>query len=184
MEKFKSRKFCLLLYPTEDKSHQNALEYIEKNFDYASIVHDKDLDENNIIKKKHTHVVIATSNGKWNTALADELELPLNYIQRCRAYQNALEYLIHYNDDTKEQYDIETVKGSLKRRLKQLIENDGKSENEKALELIEFIEKFPKEIDTIVFAKYCASVGMWDVMRRAWGLYIRLIDEHNQRFIN
>ena len=65
MEKFRSRKFCLLLYPNEDKTHKKALEYIKLNYDYALIVHDKDTNENNEIKKAHTHVVVSFSNAKW-----------------------------------------------------------------------------------------------------------------------
>ena len=45
MEKYRSRKFCLLLYPLEDETHNKALEYIKLNYDYALIVHDKDKNE-------------------------------------------------------------------------------------------------------------------------------------------
>lgn len=180
MEKFRSRKFCLLLYPLEDETHKKALEYIKLNCDYALIVHDRDKNEVGETKKSHTHVVISFSNAKWNTALADELGITYNYIEKCRSFENALEYLIHYNDDTKEQYDIEDVKGNLKGQLKKIIENDGKSENDKALELTEFIRTYPGQLDEFTFVQYCCSIGMWSVFRRASFIYIRLIDKHNQ----
>ncbi len=179
MEKFRSRKFCLLLYPNEDKTHKKALEYIKFNYDYALIVHDKDTNENNEIKKAHTHIVISFSNAKWNTALAEELGITDNYIEKCRDMDKALEYLIHYNDDTKHQYDIELVQGNLKSKLKQILLNDGKDENQKAYELMDFIENYEGYIDEMEFFKHACEVGMYDVARRSAYILMRLIDRHN-----
>jgi len=179
MDKYRSRRFCLLLYPLEDTTHKKALEYIELNYDYALIVHDKDKNENGEVKKSHTHIVISFPNAKWNTAVAEELGITENYLEKCRSLDNALEYLIHYNDDTKEQYDIDLVKGNLKRELKKILANDGKDENEKAQELIEFIRTFDGHLDEFVFVQYCCSLGMWDVFRRGSYIFLRLIDKHN-----
>ena len=184
MEKFRSKTFCLLLYPLEDETHKKAIEYIENNYDYALIVHDKDIDEEGKIKKAHTHIVLKPLNAKWNTALADELELSLNYIQKCRGLENALDYLIHFNDDTKHQYDIETVKGTLKQKLKQRILNDKKDENDKCHELIEYIESYEGYLRFINFAKHCSKIGMWDVFRRASVIYLEIIREHNQMYVD
>lgn len=179
MEKFRSRKFCLLLYPNEDKTHKKALEYIKLNYDYALIVHDKDTNENNEIKKAHTHVVVSFSNAKWNTALAEELGITDNYIEKCRDLDKALEYLIHYNDDTKHQYDIELVRGNLKSKLKQILLNDGKDENQKAYELMDYIENYEGYINEMEFFKHACEVGMYDVARRSAYILMRLIDRHN-----
>ncbi len=70
MEKYKSRKHCMLLYPLEDATHKKALDYIKLNYDYALIVHNQDLNDNGEIKKAHTHVVLSFPNAKWNTAIA------------------------------------------------------------------------------------------------------------------
>lgn len=181
MEKYRSRKFCILLYPEEDESHKKALEYIKLNYDYALIVHDKDKNEVGELKKSHTHVVISLPNAKWNTALSEELGIGENYIEKCRSLDNALEYLIHYNDDSKEQYDISEVKGSLKAKLEKILANDGKDENTKADELVEFIKTYPGSLDEYIFIKYCTSLGYWDVFRRGSYVFLRLIDKHNQQ---
>ena len=178
MEKFRSRKMCMLLYP-EDETHKKALEYIKLNYDYAMITHDQDLNEEGEIKKSHTHIVITFPNAKWKTAIADELGITLNYIEKCRSLDNALEYLIHYNDDTKHQYDIEEVQGSLKSQLKKIILNDGKDENVKAYELITYIENYDGPIDEGDFFKYSCEVGMYDVARRSAYILLRIIDKHN-----
>ena len=179
-EKYRSRKFCVLLYPNEDQTHKKAYDFIKLNYDYASIEHNKDKNEQGEIKKSHTHIVISFPNAKWNTALSEELGITPNYIEKCRSLDNALEYLIHYNDDTKEQYDIEEVQGNLKSQLKKIMSVDGKDENEKALELVDFIRTYPLELDEFTFIQYVCSVGMWDVFRRASFVYLRLIDKHNQ----
>ena len=180
MEKYRSRKHCLLLYPLEDETHKKAIEYIKLNFDYALIVHDKDyFNDTGEIKKAHTHVVLSCDNAKWNTALATELGISSNYIQQCRNYENALNYLIHYNDDTKYQYNINEVKGNLKQKLEKILNNDNKDENEKSIELVKYIENYNGVISISKFAIHTAEIGMWDVFRRASIIYLKLIEEHN-----
>lgn len=180
MEKFRSKKFCLLLYPLEDDTHKQALEYIKLNYDYASIVHDKDTNEQGEVKKSHTHVVISIPNAKWNTALAKELGITENYIERCRGLENALEYLIHFNDDSKHQYSLDEVKGNLKKKLKKIMLNDGQDEEDKVELLIDFITTYPGFLRFGDFSTYCVSLGMWSVFRRSASIFVKLIEEHNK----
>lgn len=183
MEKFRDRKFCLLLYPNEDKTHEKAIEIIQSKFySYAMIVHDKDLDEEGKLKKPHTHMVISFSNGKWNTALAEELGIGLNFIQECRTFKHALAYLVHYNDDTKEQYPIDNVVGDLKRRLIEIIKNDGKTTSEKLFEIFDYIDNFDGYVYYRPFCKHFAASGMWDTVRRDASWIKEYIFEHNNEY--
>ena len=171
---------CLLLYPEEDITHKKAIEYIKTNYDYALIVHDKDFySDTGEIKKSHTHLVVKFNNAKWNTAIAKELGITTNYIQNCRNFNLALNYLIHYNDDTKYQYSIDEVQGNLKKKLEKIIKNDNKDENDKLLELINYIENYNGIIEESEFMKYSANIGMWDVARRSTIWFLRLIEKHN-----
>lgn len=79
--KFRSRKFCILLYPQENNSHKLAQDFIFQHYNYCCIVHDKDVNNNGELLKPHTHFVINFSSARWNTAVANELNIPLNYIQ-------------------------------------------------------------------------------------------------------
>lgn len=179
IETFSDRKFALLLYP-EDKTHVEALERIKRSFDYAVILHDKDLDENEEIKKAHWHVVVTVgTNKRWNTALAKELGIEMNYIEKIRNLDRALEYLIHLNDSDKYQYSIDAVEGTLKTRLTASMNSSDKTENEVIAEIIEFIEIQQYKISYTYFAKYCASNGFWDVYRRAGAIINKIIEEHN-----
>lgn len=180
---YRSRKHCFLLYPNEDITHKNALEYIKLNYDYAFIVHDKDINDQGELKKQHTHVVVSFNNAKWNTAIAKELGIEPNYMQECRNFERALDYLIHFNDDTKYQYSIDEVIGPLKSKLEKIISNDGKSEDDKAIEIFDFIDNFKGKLTVSAVGRYSASVGMWDVFRRASSIYLNAISEHNLNVI-
>ena len=93
MKKFRSCNFNLILYPSEDETHRNALEIIEKNYDYAMICHNLDTDDNGELLKEHYHIVIRFKNAKWNTALSEELGITENYIEESRSLKRSLLYL-------------------------------------------------------------------------------------------
>lgn len=179
IEKFRNRNFRLELYP-DDATHVKALEKIKNEYDYAAILHDKDVKEDGELKKPHYHVVLKFKNPRWNTALADDLGITENYIMKCDNFIKALQYLIHYNDLDKYQYSIEEVFGIFKKQLFKSIQNDGKDENQKASELFDFIEQYDDFLDIPTFGRYCQSVGMWDVFRRATMIFIKTIDRHNE----
>ena len=98
---FKSRSFCLLLYP-DCKAHINALNFVRQNYSYAAILHDKDLDDNGELKKPHFHVVIRFSNPRYFSSVVKELNIEPNYIRRCFSFDKALMYLIHFGDVSNE----------------------------------------------------------------------------------
>lgn len=179
--KYRNRTHLLMLYP-EDKTHMEALEKIKKSFDYACILHDRDIDENGNLKKLHYHVVLRCSNQQWNTALAKELGITENYFEEPRSFDNALLYLIHYNDSDKYQYSIDEVQGNLVKRLREKINSNEKTEGEKVSELIEFIESHERRISIKEFAKYCAVNGYWSEFRRSGAIFCRMLDEHNMNF--
>lgn len=177
-EKYRNRTHLLILYP-EDETHMNALKKIEKSYDYAYILHDKDRDENGNIKKSHYHVVIRFTNQTWNSAVAKELNIAENYLEEPRNFDNALMYLIHFNDVDKYQYNIDDVKGPLKKRLREKINSVDKTEGEKVFELIDYIEKQENIIKVTEFAKYCAINGYWAEFRRSGMIFCKMIEEHN-----
>lgn len=178
-DKYRDRKFMLLLYP-EDPTHVRALEVIKGSYDHAVILHDKDLDDSGNLKKPHWHVVVNTGkNAIWNTSLADTLGIALNYIEQARNMDRALQYLIHFNEADKHQYSVDEVSGSLKNRLKMTIGAGERLEGEKVEELIGFIEAYEGHLTVTVFSKHCASVGLWDIYRRSGSILNRIIDEHN-----
>lgn len=181
IEKFRDRTMALMLYP-EDSTHVQAIEKIKESYDYAFILHDKDCDEDGVVKKAHWHVVLRFKNQNWNSSVAKDLGIELNYIQKVKNFDNALQYLIHYNDTDKYQYDLSEVKGNLRSRLKEKINASNKTEGEKVMELIEWIESYDSIVSVKALAKYCAENGYWAEFRRSASIFIKILDEHNMKF--
>lgn len=182
MEKFRARNFNLVLYD-EDETHKKAIEYIEKNCDYAKILHDRDVDEKTgEIKKPHYHIVIRFNNAKWNTSLAEDLGITENYIEESRSLKRSLLYLIHFYDEDKYQYNIDEVKGTLKKKLKSYIVNDDKEEYEKVEEIFCFIDEQDRKISKSYLMRYCTSIGYWDILRRCFAPICCYLEEHNDEY--
>ena len=146
----------------------------QSKYDYAYNLHDKDG------VKPHYHVVVAFPNYRYKTSLEEEFNIPSNYIEEVRSLEGILTYLIHLNDKSKYQYSIDDVVGSnaLLTKLKKAIKNNGLEEENKVLELIQYIDN--SEVITYTrFIKYACSIGRFDVVRRSQYLFTKIIDEHN-----
>lgn len=180
-DKYRSRVHMLLLYP-ENEQHQKAVEKIKQSYDYAIVLHNRDITEDGELKKEHWHCVLRFTQAVWSSALCKDLGIEHNYIENVKRFDNALQYLIHYNDSDKAQYSIDEVSGNLKQKLVESINKVEKSEGEKVLELIEYIESQNDRITIKSFANFCAQQGYWSEFRRSATIFIKIIDEHNSRF--
>lgn len=178
-EKYRSRVHMLLLYP-EDSSHVAALEKIKSSYDHAYCLHDKDVTEDGNVKKEHWHVVLRFNQAVWSSAICKDLGIEQNYIEDVKRFENALQYLIHYNDLDKAQYTVDDVHGNLKTKLVESISKVEKSEGEKVVELIEFIRNYEGRLSITDFASYCAMNGYWAEFRRSGAIFVKIIEEHNQ----
>lgn len=114
--------------------------------------------------------------------LASELEIAENYIEVAHDLKRSLLYLIHYYDEDKYQYSVDDVEGTLKRRLKETISNEGKTESEKVMDIFKEIDKCEFKIDFTIFVKHIAEIGYWDVLRRSSSLILRYLDLHNSNY--
>lgn len=177
-EKYRSRVHMLLLYPT-DEGHVLALEKIKASYDYAAILHDKDVTEEGELKKEHWHVVLRFPQSVWSSAICKDLGIEQNYIEDVKRFDNAIQYLIHYNDTNKTQYAVDEVFGNLRTKLIESINKVEKSEGEKVVELIEFIKNYEGKLTITEFASYCALNGYWAEFRRSGAIFVKIIDEHN-----
>lgn len=185
MEPYKSRKFMVLLYP-DCIEHMAALEKVKSGYEHIYITHDKDVytdgDHAGELKKSHIHLVIQFKNATWNSALAKELGIPVNYLQRVRNEEDALSYLIHYNEENKHQYSLTDCHGSSRMiaKLQKIIESNTLTESQKALQMIDVIDTADSKITVIGFARFAASADRWDVFRRSAGIFLKIIEEKNK----
>lgn len=185
LEKYRSRVHMLLLYPDNPK-HCQAVEKIQQSYDYAMILHNRDYfteeERRGELKKEHWHIILRFNQAVWSTAICKELDIEHNFIENVKRIDNALQYLIHYNDSDKAQYSIDEVKGNLKQKLVETINKVEKSEGEKVCDLINYIEMQENKISIKNFAQYCAINGYWAEFRRSASIFIQIINEHNARF--
>lgn len=181
--KKRSKYWTCILYPESDTyDWENIISNIEKiSDDYVYILHDQDIDdETGSLKKEHIHVVMSFTNYKWNTALSQEIELPINYLQPVNSLDNILLYLLHFGKKEKHQYSIDLLCGgaSLIMKLKRKINTFNKDESQCVSDIINYIIE-NKNISFTNLVKWVASNGYWADFRRASSIFIKLLEENN-----
>lgn len=179
--KVRSKYYSLVLYPNEDITHKDCINYIVNNIDYALICHDKDINEDLTLKKEHYHIVLAFPNYRWIDSVQEELKIPINYIEKSSSLESALKYLIHYNNKEKFQYDISQVSGTLKNRLERFISKDlHSSENSESLLILETIRDWGV-IEYGDFLQFICENDLYATYRRNYISFKDIINEHNSK---
>lgn len=188
-DKIRSRLWCVLLYP-DDPTHVQALESIREQFNYVGILHDKDTwTEDEVkdkpdhkpgdLKKAHYHLILKFTQARWNTALATELGIGINYFEQCRNWEYAAPYLVHDGLNDKFQYDTSELEGPLVPAVMKLLAD--KDENSRVIELMKLIQSMGYiEYETLVI-KACEN-GMYSDLRRMGYILSRIVDAHNETY--
>ena len=188
MEKWRDRKFRLLLYP-DDPTHARALETLKTGgYKFAGILHDSDVWEEGdedlgkhkvgSKKKEHWHIGLKFPQAKWSTALEKELAIKGNYIRKCNNFDGALSYLVHDGYPDKYQYDFEKVFGPLAPALGKLLVDD--DEGMRVLEIVAMIDKIPGIVGYRELLVKACNNGLYGEFRRLGSGIKWLIDEHNE----
>lgn len=122
--KLKNRYFNAVLYP-EDENYENYFKNILNKYKEVTwIDHDRDIDEEENYKKKHTHILFKVGeNARSVNSIAKEIGILPNYIQGTKKIP-FLRYLIHLDNPEKTQYSIDEVHGELKEELKKQIKKN------------------------------------------------------------
>ena len=187
--KFKDRKYVAVLYP-EDPTHAAAMEKLKSGgYDYAAILHDSDVYEEDgkdhkkgDLKKPHWHIVIRFSpNALWNTAVAKDLGIEPNYLEKCRNMNRSLLYLVHRDNPEKFQYDLSQVFGSeamISVLSKLLTEED---EGLRVLSIVKMVEDESGIISPTEMLKKACKDGYYGEFRRMGMWSHIIIQEHNDR---
>lgn len=190
MERWRDRKFRLLLYP-DDITHAEAMKKLdEAGYKYAAILHEYDIwtDEDSdkgeheagSLKKPHWHVVVKFQNAIWSTALAKSLGIGENYVRDCKNLDGALLYLVHANNLDKYQYDLESVFGDLRVGLAKLLADD--DEGSRVLTIVGMIDDSPGRCSYREILIKACNAGLYGEFRRLGAGVKYLIDEHNDDF--
>lgn len=139
----KSRCFSMVLYPYEDDKHQNVLDYITSNFEFAYIEHNFDKYEEDTeehkkgdFKKAHIHVIIYFKNARTVKSVSEELGL--EHVETCNFYAYS-RYLTHLGYPNKYQYNPNEIKTNMEIRIKNALKRDYNSEEQDSRILLDFI---------------------------------------------
>ena len=88
--------------------HKDDIEF------FAFILHDKDIDDTGVLKKKHWHIMVRLYESRRHTDIASWFGLSVSCIQKSRTgkYDDMLLYLIHENAPEKYQYNLDEVQAN------------------------------------------------------------------------
>lgn len=186
-DKIRSRTFDLLLYD-EDQTHKDCFGKLATGYKYIAIKHDKDIwtEDDELpdgvqpgdLKKAHWHVIVRFPQARWNTAVAAELGIALNYIQKCVSYDGSLLYLLHRGLPDKHQYDPSECIGTLIKDLEKALDSEADTD-EKMMDVIEILDD--KEFWTMrAFLEEATRRKRGGMALRMGGFLSTLIMQHNQ----
>lgn len=177
----RSRTFTIELYP-EWANFNDILAYIKK-FNYAYIVHDKDVanQETGEIKKMHAHVVLKYRSRRTLSSVKAEYKtigVPDNLINTCNE-RAMLRYLIHVDDLDKYQYQKSDVITNMQDVFEKALfdEITPPEQLEKIGQWIDDQEN--KIIKTRDVQKYAIKNNCYAALRSNGSLIGKMISEHN-----
>ena len=175
MEK-RTRNYMLLLY-LDNLKHIKALEHIKLNYDYIAILHDRDVDnKTGELKKEHYHVIIRFENARYKKPISEELNVEMRFVRYANSLKHGMLYLVHKNDKTKVQYGIEELFGSPKMlELFEKYNRDEKSETEKVIELVKYIDRTDK-INVRKLFRYALNNNLYSEFRRSYTILKDYLD--------
>lgn len=191
--KIRSRLYSCILYP-EDESHQHAIETLSGgNYPAVGCLHDKDIqvdtdtgeallddDGNVLMKKPHYHFVIRFKNARNAHAVAEELQIADNYLQKSSDFSCATRYLIHMGELDKFQYSIGNLIGALREQAIEAM--DDVPQGQRALEILEIIDSQIGVISCTQLIRICATEGRWSDLRRGGQWFMQALREHNDKY--
>lgn len=163
------RKFVCILYP--DATNYVCDEILTKITQYADewsfILHDRDVDENDEIKKPHYHVCMRFVAPRTRKAIVNVLGYPkLEDFERAKKWKSVNRYLLHLDDDDKTRYgDYEVTSNFDYRKLVNVAESEG----DKVQEIIGFI--WTKDCKIFLdLVDWALSKGLYSELRRGYPL--------------
>lgn len=185
----RSRRFNLLLYPDDPTHNFVILQLLSGEFNCAYCLHDKDTYAVDVgehkageLKKKHYHVVIEFLNPRYLKAVADDLGIEKNYIQKTDSFKNSLMYLIHYGDENKYQYNFDEVQGSLKSKLARFLKEFKPTYGEDLYVIYNFIDNYNQyaKLRMSEVIRFCNDNNMDSTLTRGYRIISDYVLERNQ----
>ncbi len=154
-----------------------------QQFDYAYILHDKDLNDDGTIKKFHYHFRVFSDLQRSLSAWSKVFNIPINYIEKLDDKRLSIRYLIHLDNREKFQYnqnDIITNIDDIEKYFK-----DTKQEESYQLKYIcDYIDDINGYIYFQDVKNFVIENNYWSAYRRYYSIIRDLIQERNKYCID
>lgn len=130
------RSFAMILYPDSTTYDcETLLADVISNYDFAWIKHDKDVDEDGVLKKEHIHILVSfNSPRKLSWILSRFKQTHVESISSATAY---LRYMTHSNLDDPTKYIYPDSDLHMSSKFKSIYEKEVKEIN-----LIDLVNEF------------------------------------------
>ena len=149
---------------------------IKNNFDYAFILHDKDIKDDGTLKKAHYHFRIFYKDKKSVSAWSKIFGVKENEIEILKDKKRAIRYLIHYDSDSKYHYDFDDIITNFN------INEYFKDRNDENFDIKLITDYISTKRGIIRFSDlkdFVLDNQLWASYRRSYSIIRDLVFEHN-----
>lgn len=172
------RNIELILYTREELDR--CIDIVEKEYlDYAYILHDKDRNDDDSLKKIHYHFRVFGVFQKTISAWANFFKVMPNNIQILENKRRAIRYLIHMDSPKKYQYSqLDVVTNIVD--IDQYFNEDKSSEDTQLQNIFGYISAIQTYIYFREVKDYVLQNNYWGAYRRYYSIIKDVILEHNR----
>ena len=169
------RNIEIILYNYEDVVNFVKI-CVSNNFDYAFILHDKDIDNEGNIIKPHYHFRVFYKDKKSVSAWAKIFNVKDNNVEILDDKIRAIRYLIHLDSPKKYQYNKEDVISNFDLSSYFLKKGD---ENFDIKLITDYISTTTKRLSFSDLKNFVLDNRLWASYRRNYSIIRDLLFEHN-----
>lgn len=150
------KTFNIVIGANYVKNYESKIETLSSlGLVYATILHDKDIDNKGVLKNPHWHLIIKLEKRvRAKTILLRLCEILKTsaeniQINECFNFISSVQYLIHKNDSDKFQYDIDNIYHNMGLALSMYLESSQKDIEFTTDMIIDIVESCQDTIDLI-----------------------------------
>lgn len=156
----------VILYK-DNLQHLNLLTTLTNKYDYAYILHDKDLDDNGELKKEHFHLLLFFKNARYFSSILKSIEIDNpQLIQKKKDKRLSIRYLIHADSPNKYQYSLDELHTNIDLSL--YFNNNVSRETLEVQILYNYILDNNCSLQSLLY--YAINNNLWSTFRRNYSI--------------
>lgn len=130
------RTFAMILYPDSDSYDcESVMSDVMSNYDFAWIKHDKDVDEDGVLKKEHIHILVSFSSPRKLSWILSRFKQ--THVESISSTSSYLRYMTHSDCDDSTKYIYPETDLHLSSKFKAIYEKEVQHIN-----LIDLVNEF------------------------------------------